>query len=106
MNTLATISNPYVLLGQPSGGQQKDLVQEHRARNDEYNQSLDDQHKPATEYILRGELLDAVINDPRPAAQYNENVDPQNRNAISAYLSNGTVAGEPGSPGRLIDRYI
>lgn len=106
MNTLATISNPYALLGQPSGGQQKDLVPERRATNDESNDSQEGQGRPATEYILRGELLDAVINDPRYAARYNENVDPQNRNAISQYLSNDTVEGEPGSLGRLIDRYI
>jgi hypothetical protein len=106
VNTLATISNPYVLLGQPSGGQQKDLMPERRATNNENNEGQDDQRKPATEYILRGELLDAVINDPRYAAQHNENVDPQNRNSISQYLANDTVDGEPGSLGRLIDRYI
>ena len=106
MNTLATITNPYVLLGQPSGGQQKDLVAERRTtNNDENTENQDDHQLSTTEYVLRGELLDSIVNDKRYQAQYSENVDPKNRHAISQYQSIDIFATESGSSGRLIDSY-
>ena len=107
MNSLAIITNPYVLLGQPSGVQHKDLVAERRTtNNDENAENQDEPQHSTTEYVLRGELLDSIVNDKRYQAQYSENVDPKNHHAISQYQSIDIFTNEPGSSGRLVDSYI
>jgi hypothetical protein len=68
---------------------------------------FDDQKRRAvTEPVLRGEWIESVTSNNRYQSLYSENIDPQNREAISQYRAADATGSQSGSLGRLIDRYI
>ena len=60
----------------------------------------------STEYVFRGEILESVENDKRYKPQFNQQIDPQNREAISNYQTTSVARTESESLGQLIDRFI
>ena len=106
MNTISSISAPVFRINPALGSQHQDLLQGRRS-SDEKRLEIDDQNRQAvTESTLRGEWLESAANDKRYQPLYTQNIDPQNRAAISNYQSAEATAIEQGSLGRLIDRYI
>lgn len=54
-------------------------------------------------YVYRGELLDAAISDKRYRPQPNLQIDPRNRRAIESYQR---VVSEPPLTGQILDGFI
>jgi len=67
---------------------------------------FDDQKRRAvTEPVLRGEWIESVTSGKPYQSLYSENIDPQNRKAISQYQAADASGSQPGSLGHFIDRY-
>jgi len=60
----------------------------------------------STEPVLRGEVLQSVENDKRYNPRFNQQVDPQNRDAISNYQSTSVARVETQPLGQIIDRFV
>jgi len=76
------------------GRSQNDLVDTQRTRQD------------SSEYVFRGEILESVQNEKRYNPQFNQQIDPQNREAIFIYQTTSVSRTETESLGRMIDRFI
>lgn len=66
----------------------------------------DQKRRGLTEPVLRGEWIESIANNKRYQPLYSENIDPQNRAAISSYQAAEASGSEMDSMGRLIDTYI
>jgi hypothetical protein len=62
--------------------------------------------KDSTGHVFRGEVLESVANDTRYKPQFNQQIDPQNRDAISNYQTTSVSRTEAEALGQLIDRFI
>ena len=62
--------------------------------------------RPTSEYIYRGELLDAVEQQRRYKAQPGQQVSPQNRLAIESYQASDGLSADNDPRGRLLDRFV
>lgn len=60
----------------------------------------------STEYVFRGEVIESVENDKRYSPRLNQQIDPQNREAISNYQSTSIARVEAQPLGRVIDRFV
>ena len=60
----------------------------------------------SSEYVFRGEVLQSVENDKHYNPNYNQHIDPQNREAISNYQSTSVVRIETQSLGLIVDQFI
>ena len=78
-----------------------------RNRADAANDFTDSRRtrQESTEYVFRGEVLESVENDKRYKPQFNQQIDPQNRDAISNYQTTSVERTETESLGRVIDRF-
>lgn len=93
----------------PTPRQQDQDPRFNRERNDAYNsrQSLQShRERPATEYLYRGELLDAVEQQRHYKSQPGQQVSPQNRLAIESYLASDGLSVNDEPRGRLLDRFV
>ncbi len=71
--------------------------------------SIADEHdRNQANTCFGGEVLESVENDKRYKPQFNQQVDPQNREAISNYqtISVARTESESESLGQVIDRFI
>lgn len=80
--------------GRADAGVENDFVDSRRTRQE------------STETVFRGEILESVENDKRYKPQFNQQIDPQNREAISNYQTTSVARTESESLGLLIDRFI
>ena len=60
----------------------------------------------SADYVFRGEVIESVEDDKRYNPSFNQQIDPQNREAISNYQSTSVARVETESLGRVIDRFI
>lgn len=88
--------------------------------NDEQRQLLDRGSRPAendstnhqrtrsesSDYVFRGEVIESVEDDRRYNPSFNQQIDPQNREAISNYQSTSVARIESEPLGRVIDRFV
>jgi hypothetical protein len=79
-----------------------------RGRADVKEDFVDSQRtrQESTEYVFRGEILESIENDKRYNPQFNQQIDPQNREAISNYQATSVARTESESLGQVIDRFI
>ncbi len=60
----------------------------------------------AQDRVFRGELLEAVENEKRNQPQFNQNISPQNRQAIETYNAGGTVSPDRDPRGQLLNQFV
>lgn len=105
MNISAANISPIVRLPAANDEQRQTFD---RGRADADNDFADSRRtrQESTEYVFRGEILESVENDKRYKPQFNQQIDPQNREAISNYQTTSVARTEAESLGRVIDRFI
>ena len=79
-----------------------------RGRADAKHDFIDSQRtrQDSSEYVFRGEILESVENNRPYKPEYNQQIDPQNRQAISNYQVTSISRTETESLGQLIDRFV
>ncbi len=75
-------------------------------------QNTDNDNNSPPRFVFRGEVLEQINNqDRRYRPQYNQDIDPQNREAISSYQQIGEQAqasneSDGSASGRIVDVFI
>jgi len=59
-----------------------------------------------SDFVFRGEFLDATANDKRYRPQFNQQIAPQNRAAIEVYKTSESLLSDSDPRGRLLDRFV
>ncbi|MFT4607695.1 MAG: hypothetical protein ACI9YO_001892 [Gammaproteobacteria bacterium] len=105
MNISAANISPIVRLPTANDEQRQTFD---RGRADVKEDFVDSQRtrQESTEYVFRGEILESIENDKRYNPQFNQQIDPQNREAISNYQTTSVARTESESLGQVIDRFI
>jgi hypothetical protein len=105
MNVSSANISPIIRLPTASNDQRQTFD---RGRADVENDFVDSRRtrQESAEYALRGEFLESVKNDKRYKPQFNQEIDPQNREAIAYYQAASVVQTESEAMGKLIDRFI
>jgi hypothetical protein len=106
MNISAANISPIVRL--PTANDEQRQTFDRGRADDSRNDFSDNQRaRPeSTDYVFRGEILEPVESDKRYNPQLNQQIDPQNRQAISNYQITSVSRTETESLGQLIDRFI
>ncbi|MCP4431143.1 MAG: hypothetical protein GY806_09215 [Gammaproteobacteria bacterium] len=107
MSIPATIQQYNIVL--PTHRQQDQDARFSRERNDAQasRQNMQSRHeRPTTEYVFRGELLDAVDQQRRYRPQPAQQVSPQNRIAIENYLASDGISVNDDPRGRILDQFV
>ena len=73
------------------------------AVSDSGEDSRDRLRQHPSNYVFRGEVVDPVVADKQYRPQYNLQIDPQNKRAISLYQS---IASDQRGSGRILDRFV
>ena len=105
MNISAANINPIVRLPTTNDQQRQTFD---RGRADAKTDLIDSQRtrQDSSEYVFRGEILESVENNKPYKPEYNQQIDPQNRQAISNYQVTSVSRAETESLGQLIDRFV
>ena len=105
MNISPANFNPIVRLPTTNDQQRQTFD---RDRADAKNDFIDSQRtrQDSSEYVFRGEILESVQNNKPYKPEYNQQIDPQNRQAISNYQVTSVSRTETESLGQLIDRFV
>lgn len=105
MNISATNINPVIRLPSANDEQRQPFD---RARTPAENDFSDRRRarSESSDYVFRGEVIESVEDDKRYNPSFNQQIDPQNREAISNYQSTSVARIEAEPLGRVIDRFI
>lgn len=106
MNISAANINPIIRLPTANDEQRQTFD---RGRADDTRNDFTDSRRTrseSTEYVFRGEILESVENEKRYKPQFNQQIDPQNREAITNYQTTSVSRTESESLGLLIDRFV
>lgn len=106
MNIPATINLHTTSPSLRQNGQGQNLNRERPNTEDSRQQTLPGNRKPPSDYVFRGELLDAVDQQQRFRPGFNQQVSPQNRLAIESYLSSDSISIDEDRRGRLLDQFV
>ncbi len=106
MNTRVASNNLTIFYPQYNSGQKQNIGGD-QAAGDNSRRELQERANTATsEFVFSGELLDSMGEDKRYRPQYNQQVAPQNRQAIELYLSSDPTLGNSDPRGRLLDQFV
>ena len=105
MNISPANFNPIVRLPTTNDQQRQTFD---RDRADAKNDFIDSQRtrQDSSEYVFRGEILESVQNNKPYKPEYNQQIDPQNLQAISNYQVTSVSRTETESLGQLIDKFV
>lgn len=106
--SIPAIINPVYPI-QPMAGQQENAQQFDQRNKDSETARQDLQtrrERPTTEYIYRGELLDAIRQQRHYRPQPNQHISPQSLHAIESYLASESLTDSGERRGRLLDRFV
>jgi hypothetical protein len=107
MNISSANISPIIRLP-TANNDQRQTFDRGRGRADVENDFVDSRRtqQESAEYALRGEFLESVKNDKRYKPQFNQEIDPQNREAIAYYQAASVARTESEAMGKLVDRFI
>ncbi|MFT5657410.1 MAG: hypothetical protein ACI9KN_000683 [Gammaproteobacteria bacterium] len=105
MNVNAANNNSIIRLPSVNDGQRQLL---NRGPESSDNDLVDRRQtrQESTEYVFRGEVLQSIDSDKRYKPSFNQQVNPQNRAAISNYQSASAAEINAQPLGRVIDIFI
>lgn len=105
MNINATNINPVVRL--PSTNDEQRLPYDRGRTPTDFDANDRQRTRPeSSDYVFRGEVLESVENDKRYKPGFNQQIDPQNREAISNYQSANIARINAAPLGQIIDRFV
>ncbi|MFT5220123.1 MAG: hypothetical protein ACI9LO_002060 [Planctomycetota bacterium] len=73
------------------------------AVSDSRDKSRDSLRQQPSNYVFRGEVVDPIVADKQYRPQYNLQIHPQNKDAISLYQS---IVSDQRGNGRILDRFV
>ncbi|MCP4186523.1 MAG: hypothetical protein GY763_02855 [Gammaproteobacteria bacterium] len=106
MNTRVTNNNlaiPHPLYG---NGPNQHFSQDRAAEDNSRREFQARNNTASSDFVFRGELLDSVDDEKRYRPQYNQQIAPQNRQAIEIYQSSETQVSNSDPRGRLLDQFV
>lgn len=106
MNTPVTYNNLALQQTPYYSGQNQSFNHERPPADDSRREVQARSGSAASDYVFRGELLDSVDSEKRYRPQFNQQIAPQNRQAIETYNAGGTVSSDRDPRGRLLDQYV
>ncbi|MFT5226110.1 MAG: hypothetical protein ACI8XX_001863 [Polaribacter sp.] len=105
MNVSSANVSPIVRLPTANDDQRQTFDRGNAGAKDDFIDSRRTRQE-STEYVFRGDVLESVENDKRYKPQFNQEIDPQNREAIANYQATSVTQTDSESIGKLIDRFI
>ncbi|MDH5352858.1 MAG: hypothetical protein OEY09_00335 [Gammaproteobacteria bacterium] len=106
MNTRATLNNLALPYSPYQNGQNPNFNRERPPAEDSRREVQARSGSAASDYVFRGELLDAVENEKRHQPQYNQHIAPRNRQAIESYSTGESLSPDRDPRGRILDQYV
>jgi len=106
VNTRATFNNlalPYTLY---QNGQNQSFNRDRPAEDNSRREVQARVGDSPSDFVFRGEFLDATDNEKRYRQQFNQQIAPQNRAAIEVYQTSESLLSDSDPRGRLLDRFI